>query len=202
MYKILPMEEKEINAEESLKIIHHMIQKTKEHYSDNSFYFILWGWLTFIAALGHYLLLPFYGAASSLVWTLMPLGAIISILYGRKQSQGQNVKTQLEEHIAYLWTSLGLALLVIVISTVLLKSNSLMPVFILLYAIGTFTTGCFIQFKPLVYGGLMCFILSAIAFFVGAREQLLLVALAILISYLIPGHSLKSRYNKLKHEGA
>lgn len=196
------MEEKEINAEESLFIIRNMIHKTKQHYSDNSFYFILWGWLTFVAALTHYLLMPYYEAASALAWTLMPLGAIVSVIYSFKQSKTQIVKTQLEEHIGYLWMGLGLALLVVVAGTIVLQSNGLMPIFILLYAIGTFTTGRFIRFVPLIAGGVICFVLSLCSFFMGAREQLLLVALAILLSYLIPGHILKLKYKTLQHEGA
>lgn len=196
------MEEKSISTEESLAIIQDMIRKTRAHYSDNSFYFIFWGWLTFVASLSHYLLLPHFHAAASLSWLLMPLGAIVTGLYGRKQEKRRMAKTQLEEHIGVLWMALGLALLVLVGGTIILRNNSLMPLFILLYAIGTFITGKFIQFKPLVLGGAACFAISLVSFLFEGREQLLMVALAILLSYLIPGHMLKNHYKTIGNEGA
>lgn len=196
------MEEKNINPAESLAIIQEMVEKTKQHYSDDSFYFILWGWLTFAAALSHYLLLPIVHEASALVWLLMPLGGIISMVYGRKQSREQKVKTHLETHIGYLWKALGLGMLVLVLSTVLKQNGTLLPVFILLYAIGTFTTGCLIEFKPLIIGGTVCFALSLLSFFLKENEQLLMIAMAVLISYLIPGHALKIKFKNRMNEGA
>ena len=195
------MEEKNIiNPEESLAIIQEMVLKTKSHYSDNSFYFILWGWLTFIASLAHYFLIPFYGASSSLVWLLMPIGGVISVVYGTKKSKGVKVRTHLETYIANLWTALGLGLIVLVTGTVLLKSGFLLPIFILLYAIGTFTTGSMIQFKPLIIGGIVCFAISLFSFFLSDKNQLLMIALAVLVSYLIPGHSLKNRFKQQTDE--
>ena len=196
------MEEKTINPSESLAIIQEMVQKTKQHYSDDSFYFILWGWLTFSAALAHYFLLPLFQENSALVWLLMPLGGIISLLHGVKQSRLKPVKTYLETYIGYLWKALGLAMVVLVVSTVMLQSGTLMPVFILLYAIGTFTTGCFIQFKLLIYGGVACFAISLLAFFSNPHSQLLLIAVAVLLSYLIPGHALKNNFKRRLNEGA
>lgn len=199
--KITKMEEKHISPSESLAIIQEMVEKTKQHYSDDSFYFILWGWLTFSAALGHYLLLPVLHEASALVWLLMPLGGIISLVYGMKQSREQKVKTHLETHIGYLWKALGLAMLVLVVSTVLIHNGTLLPVFILLYAIGTFTTGCFIEFKPLIIGGALCFALSLLSFFLKENAQLLMIALSVLVSYLIPGHALKNKFKRRMNEG-
>ena len=200
--KIKTMEEKHISPSESLAIIQEMVEKTKQHYSNDSFYFILWGWLTFAATLGQYLLLPVLQGASALVWLLMPVGGIISMVYGMKQSREQKVKTHLETHIAYLWKALGLAMLVLVVSTLAIQNGTLLPVFILLYAIGTFTTGCLIQFKPLILGGAICFALSLLSFFLKQSDQLLTIALAVLVSYLIPGHALKNKFKRRLNEGA
>jgi hypothetical protein len=40
-----------LSPEESLQVIRTMIEKAKTTVADNSFYFLLWGWLVFIAAL-------------------------------------------------------------------------------------------------------------------------------------------------------
>ena len=69
-----------------------------------------------------------------------------------------------------------------------------MPTIILLYAIGTFVTGKIIDFKPLVIGGSICFLLSIVIAFIKDENQLLIIATAILISYIIPGFLLKKEY--------
>jgi len=42
--------EENFSPEESLQFIQTMIDKAKDSVADKSFYFLLWGWLVFIAA--------------------------------------------------------------------------------------------------------------------------------------------------------
>ncbi len=53
------MTDQNFSAQDSLRLIHSMIDKAKEKVSDNSFFLLLWGWLVFIAALAQYILLVF-----------------------------------------------------------------------------------------------------------------------------------------------
>jgi len=69
--------------------------------------------------------------------------------------------------------------------------------YILLYAIGTYVTGKFIKFKPLVIGGGINFLLAIICSRLSFDYQILMGATAILISYIIPGHLLRKQYKKL-----
>jgi hypothetical protein len=52
------------------------------------------------------------------------------------------------------------------------------------------------RFKPLVIGGLINFVLAAISGRFSFDNQLLIAALAILTSYIIPGHLLKMRFQQ------
>ena len=49
------MQEESFSPEESLQVIQTMIEKTKSKVVDNSFYFLLWGWLVFIASIGQFI---------------------------------------------------------------------------------------------------------------------------------------------------
>jgi predicted PurR-regulated permease PerM len=49
-----------------------------------------------------------------------------------------------------------------------------------------------LKFRPLVIGGVISWILSLVSVFVAFDYQLLLAAAAILSSYIIPGHLLRS----------
>jgi hypothetical protein len=192
------MEEKNINPTESLKIIEEMVNKAKNNYSDNSFYFIFWGWLAFIAAISQYFLIPIIGGQkSSMVWLLMPLGGVVSMFYGMKQSKKQKVVSHIESMIGFIWLGMGLGFVVLMTGMTQPNAANLLPMFILLYAIGTFITGGVLKFKPLIVGGSLCFVICLLAFHSPISSQLLLLALAVLVSYLIPGYMLKAKFKSM-----
>ncbi|MEN9686504.1 MAG: hypothetical protein RLZZ28_2290, partial [Bacteroidota bacterium] len=58
--------------------------------------------------------------------------------------------------------------------------------------------GRLIHFRPLIIGGLINFGLAAISVKFSFDYQLLIGAIAILISYIIPGHLLRIHYQKQK----
>ena len=94
----ITMENKEImSGQESLQIIQQMIGQAKRQYSDDSFNYLLWGWLVFIASLGQYILAYVGFAQPAIVWLLMPLGAVISTIYNYKANKKEKVKTYIDE---------------------------------------------------------------------------------------------------------
>jgi hypothetical protein len=192
--------ETELSPEESLKVIQSMINKTKDAVADDSFYFLLWGWLVFGCCVGQYVLKIFLHYPNhSVVWFLMPVGGVVSWIYGAQQSKTQKVKSFVNESLEYLWLALAISFIVLVIINVGSGAwQTAFTYYILLYAIGTFVSGSLIRFKPLVYGGLINFALAAASVRFSFDNQLLIGALAILISYIIPGHLLRMRYQKQK----
>lgn len=191
------MEEKEINPNESLEIMQNMIMKAQKNYSIDSFYYIMWGWLTFIASMLSYFLNPILRDKSGFIWLLMPLGAIISFIYGSKQAKKQKVKTHIETHVNQVWLTLGLAFVAIVFAIFSQVKFEIIPTFILLYGIGIFCTGRIIRFTPMTIGGAMCFplfIFCCYYSFENVLSQYLILAFALLVSYIIPGHLLKAKF--------
>jgi hypothetical protein len=190
--------EKELSPLESLQIIQSMINKTKDTVAADSFYFLLWGWLTFICCIAAYILkvylqFPYH----YYVWFLMPVGGIISGIYGSRQSKKEKIKTFVGEAISYLWIALAFSFILLVIINALTNAwQTAFTYYILLYAIGTFVTGNLLRFKPLVIGGIINFILVAVSVKFGYDLQLLIGGLAILCSYIIPGYLLKAQYQK------
>ncbi len=195
--------ETELSPEESLQVIQTMINKTKDAVADDSFYFLLWGWLVFGCCIGQYVLKLYCNYPHhSAVWFLMPVGGVISWLYGAKQSGKQKVKSFVNECLEYLWMALAISFIVLVIINVGSGAwQTAFTYYILLYAIGTFVSGSLIRFKPLVYGGLINFVLAAVSIRFSFDNQLLVGALAILISYIIPGHMLRAKYQKKQLHG-
>lgn len=183
------MEDKNINEQESLAIIQSMMNKTKEQLFDNSNLFLLWGFAAFICSITQYILLKVQVQDSEAVWIAMPIIAVIHIFIVMKQRKQIKIQTYNGNAINSLWMAIGFAF--ICIAFIASAKINILPFIILLYAIGTFVTGKIIDFKPLVIGGLVCFVLAIVISFIKDESQLLIMATAILISYIIPGFLLK-----------
>ena len=186
------MEEKNINEQESLAIIQSMMNKTKEQLFDNSALFLLWGFAALICTVTQYILIKTNVQDSEAVWIAMPIIAIIHIYVVIKQRKKIKVQTYNGNAISALWTAIGFSFICIVFFAS--QKINILPTIILLYAIGTFVTGKIIDFKPLVIGGSICFLLSIVIAFIKDENQLLIMAAAILISYIIPGFLLKKEF--------
>ncbi|MDZ4808016.1 MAG: hypothetical protein SGI96_07065, partial [Bacteroidota bacterium] len=73
------MKEENFSPEQSLQLIQTMISKTKQDMSDNSIYFLVWGWLTFFACTGQFVLKHIYNYEKHyLVWLVVIVGIIFS----------------------------------------------------------------------------------------------------------------------------
>ena len=192
--------EKELSPQESLQLIQSMIDKTKDAVADDSFYFLLWGWLVFTCCITEFILKVYFHYPNHyFVWWLMPVGGVISGIYGSRQSKKRKVKSFVDEAVDYLWIALALAFIVLVfINAESAGWQTAFTYYILLYAIGTFVSGKLLRFRPLVIGGLINFALAAVSIKLSYDYQLLIGSLAILISYIIPGHLLRMRYQQLK----
>lgn len=189
------MEEREININESLSIIQSMVNKTQRQFSDDSFYYIMWGWLVLVASVAHFILLQMNVEQAPIVWLLMPVGGIVSMVYGAKQSKKEKIKTYVGTYMSYLWSAMGIAMGVVLGMAFKIGVDVTYPLLILIYGIGTFVSGGLLKFRPLIIGGVICFALSIAAFFVSFQFQLLFIATAMLVSYIIPGHLLKAKFN-------
>ncbi|HUM52203.1 MAG TPA: hypothetical protein PK431_10325 [Chitinophagales bacterium] len=186
------MEEKNITEQESLTIIQNMMNKTKEQLFDNSNLFLLWGFAAFICTVAQYILIKINVQNSEAIWIAMPIIAIIHIYIVIKQRSKMKVETYNGNAISALWTAIGFAFVCMVFFAS--QKINILPMIILLYAIGTFVSGKIIDFKPLIIGGSICFLLSIAIAFIKDENQLLIMAAAILISYIIPGFLLKKEF--------
>src|SRR6185436_402887 len=182
-------------AEQSLQVIQSMIQKAKQDVVRNSFYFLLWGWLVFITALLNFVLMKFTGVKQpDIVWNLMWLGVIASIIKGIKEGRSEKVKTYVGETMKFFAISMGIIYcsFVFIFGKYNLWQQAL-PFYILIYAAACFFMGSIMQFPLLRWTGLLCLPIMIVSVFVAFEWQLLLLALAVLLSYIIPGHVLSAK---------
>ena len=189
------MIEEKFSPEQSLQVIQSMIEKVKRDVQNNSFYFLMWGWLVFIAALLHFALMMFTDFKQPYhAWNLMLVGVLVSIIKGIKESKKEKVKTYVGETMNYFGISLGItyAGLAFIFGKFDLWIYSF-PIYILLYAVACFFMGSIMQFALLKWAGLSCLLIVIVSVYVDYQWQLLLMALAVLLAYIISGHILKTR---------
>src|SRR6185503_7880843 len=97
-------------------------------------YFLVWGWITFIACTGQFVLKHIvHYEKHYLVWFLIVVGIVYSIYMGIKEGRTERVKTHIGDSMKYLWT--GMAITYMVLSVVLSKigwETSIYPFFIIL----------------------------------------------------------------------
>lgn len=189
------MEQENFSPQDSLKLIQNMITKTRQDMGNNSSYFLLWGWITFVACVGQFVLKNvFYYEKHYLVWLLIIPGIIISIYMGIKEQRSQKVNTYVGDSMKYLWMGMGISFFVLsMILSGLGWNNSIFPFFIMLYGLGTFVSGQFLQFRPLIYGGIAAWALAIGSAYSNYDYQMLFAAGAILVSYIIPAYMLRYR---------
>lgn len=191
--------EAQINEHQSLQIIQKMIENSKVKFRDNSFFFIFWGWLAFVTSMLHFILERFDYQYYFIVWPIMMIsGGIVSAIVGAKMSKKVKAKTIYDSAMLYLWGGFFVSVILInIIVRVLELHPDYIPIFILLLsAIATMVTGGMLNFKPLILGGLSCWIWLVVCLIVPLEYVVLASGFSTLTTYLIPGYLLKYRVKK------
>ncbi|MGC4100220.1 hypothetical protein [Ferruginibacter sp.] len=194
------MTEENFSPQESLQLIQSMIAKTRRDMGDNSSYFLLWGWVTFVACTGQFILKNLFNYEKHyLVWLLCFPAAAISAYWGFKEGKKKEATTYIGDSMKYLWMGMGISYFVL--SMILSRmgwNTNVFPFFILLYGLGTFISGMLLQFKPLIAGGIIAWVLAVVSTYFNYDYQMLFGAGAILCSYIIPAYLLRSKDKAVK----
>jgi hypothetical protein len=195
------MADEKFSPAQSLQLIQSMISKTRQNMSDNSIYFLIWGWLTFIAFIGQFILKHVLEYEKHyMVWLVVIIGIVFSIYQGKKDERKVRAKTWVGENMSHLWTGMGVSFFVLsMIITRMGWGTEMYPFFILMYGLGTFVSGKILQFRPLIIGGIIAWILAIGSTWAIYDYQMLFAAAAILFSYIIPAYMLR-RKNKITNQ--
>jgi hypothetical protein len=183
----------DMNNEESIRIIQGMISSVKKNLEKDSFYYLIWGWLVFIASVANYILIKINYESPEIVWLLMPIGGVITYIYSLKQSKEQQVKTYVSEFMKYVLLAFGISLMIVLFQQNKFGANTY-SIVLMLYGILLFISGGAINFKPFIVGGIINWIFAIGCLYVSFEIQLLFVAASTLGGYIIHGHLL----NKLE----
>jgi hypothetical protein len=199
---IMPQEP--LSGTESLQIIEEMIRKAKNQFSERGHLYILWGWVIFICCIGQYILINVvHSDKHFMVWLLTWVLLIYQIFFIKKRKAKARVKTYTQDINAHVWTAFVASLFLTGLSLSINTNNDeqlyfklMGPIFLAFYGIPTFLSGIILSFPSLKWGGIACWCLSLIACFVPSQYQLLLLAVAVVLAWIIPGYRLQKQFNQ------
>ena len=197
------MNEEKFSPEQSLQIIQSMIEKAKNQFSENGHLYLLWGWVVFFCSTTEFILLKvLHYEKHYYVWMICWLAVIYQFYYLRKQNRLKKVKTYADKMIGFIWLSFFILMLLIGISIGRTGEANyyklIGPVFLAMYGVPTFLCGILLRFRPLLFGGIGCWVLSALSHFIPYDYHMLLIPAAMIVAWIIPGNILQKKYNQQK----
>jgi hypothetical protein len=212
------MSEQHLTQQESLDLISKMINKAKGSYHDTGIGPILWGSVITICALTTWLEYTLNFRLPFDIWLLTLVAIIPQIYISIKEQKNSKVKSYDDQFMDYVWTCFGISifLLTFINANAVAKLNPVFQTyidvngakpeftygsfitsfFLLLYGIPTIITGGCRKLKPMLYGGIICWVCCIISVYTNNEWDMLLTAIAAISAWLMPGIILFTRYKK------
>jgi len=188
------------SPQQSLQLIESMINRAKDKYAEDGFMYLVWGWLVFGGSLMQFLLLhTFHYPKHYLVWLITIPAFIYQFFYMRKKYEHPKVVTYTNSIIGYVWITFAVVMLLLGFLVGFLTTGEyythIIHILLAVYGMPVFLTGVIVRFKPLIYGGIACWVFCIASTFVKVYDyQFLFIPASMLIAWIIPGYLLRAKY--------
>ena len=190
--------EQPFTEQESIKLINEMIGKVKRSYVEKGIASIVWGVLIMICSMLTWARLQFNFNIGFDIWLLVFFAVIPQIYFSAKERKQKKFVAHDDHTITFVWTAFGICIFIATFYGSKYGNGEMSTIFMMLYGIPTFITGGIFKFKPMIVGGLICWVLSIISLYTSAANDMLLMAACGLFAWLLPGIILWAKYQKQK----
>ena len=193
--------DQQLSKEKSLEIIHQMITEAKANFTDNGLSWLLWGTLIILASLSTFFFVETGADNIFLGWNIFGIVTIILLLYDIFRPKKRLVKTYLGNLMKLVDISFIISMFTIIISmNVAVKPNEGFGFFLMIFASLMLIQGGAVKSRSLMVGAAVNWA-GAIAIFINKdfKYDMLIMAGAVLIGYIIPGILLWLQYRKLNN---
>lgn len=194
------MNEENFDPKQSLLLIESMINRAKDKFAEDGSMYLLWGWVVFVCSLTQFVLMHFFKYPYHyVVWFASWIIVIYQLVYVRKKIKRRRVRTYTGYILGYVWLTFVIVIFLLAFLIGRLTEGDyyihISPILLTIYGIPIFLSGIILRFKPLVVGGIGCWILSIAAMLIDNYDyQFLLIPLAMIIAWIIPGYLLRAKY--------
>lgn len=206
----------QFSEKDSLHLITDMINKAKQSFHDSGIGPIMWGSVVMFCSLVTYARFAFDWELPFDIWLLTFLAIIPQIMITYRNKKVQKARSYNDVAMDYVWISFGIGLFLLIHANSGIARNFekdfgnyftsggfrfydyTTSLFLILYGIPTFITGGIMKFRPMLFGGIFCWLCSVVAVYTEPLTDLLLMAASAGFAWLIPGLILNAAYRKLK----
>jgi hypothetical protein len=191
-------QEKELSGHESLELITQMINKAKSDYFDTGLSALLWGSVVTFCSLVTFVNYWVGWPALNFVWLLTVAAVAPQIVISIRERRTRKYKSYEEDLMSGIWISFGITMFIVsyVLSTHPFGQEA--AIYLTIYGIPTFSIGFGRRFRPMLLGGLACWLMAILSVFTPFPYVMLYMATAGQLAWFIPGLILRKCYLKAK----
>ncbi len=189
----MSLEEKKLSEKESLQLITEMIGKAKSSYHSSGTSAIMWGILIFFCSVFSFFQIQFQFDIGFDIWWLMWVALLPQFILIFKSRKNKHFVSYEETTMSFVWWAFGASVLMLMLFNGYYRPSHSESLFLMLFGLPTFITGGMFRFKPMIMGGMICWVLFIISLYMDLKINLLLMALSALSAWLIPGIILRRK---------
>jgi len=191
----------EVNANEEIRFIKEMIERTKEITAGSWMFFLVWGIIAILGVIGMYILV--FLEMFSLIWlnwiVFVAIGIVITLVYAAKMERRKETNSYVHKFTTHLSIACGIGFLLVgfIFPALNLYAWGLIAVFISMIAgILVFVMGGIYEWNLLKWCGVIWWAGALGMAFLHENYRALLFIPLILIGYIMPALILRSMYKK------
>ena len=187
-----------MTGQESLELITRMIKNAKNDYYTTGLTALLWGSVITICGLvtfaNYYLQWP----ALDYVWFLTIIAVLPTVMITIRERKMRKHRSYEDDRIGGIWISYAIAIFLLSYLEGRYPGPQESAIFLTLYGVPTFATGYTRQFRPMIIGGLACWVFAILSTLCPFPYPMLFIAAAAQLAWFIPGLILRKCYLKAK----
>lgn len=191
-------EEINMTEAESMQLISSMINRAKNRFNETGFLYLLWGWVVLMCCITQFVAAYFFNYGSAYyIWFLTWIVLLYQIFFLRRKRKSRKVRTYTDDINQFVWITFFICGMLLVFILIQFKTYEVInPAVLVMYGMPIFLSGVILKFRPLLIGGIVCWLFAAASPFIDSEFQLLLIAGSIISGWIIPGYLLKQKFKK------
>jgi hypothetical protein len=193
-------QENDLSREQSLELITSMISQAKNDYYDTGISALLWGSVVIFCSLVTYANAFLHWRVLEWIWCLIIVAVVPQVIIARREAKQRKYKSYGSDLIGGIWLSYGIAMFVFSYVDSVLHIRHDVPIYLMLFGIPTFATGYGRRFKPMIFGGLACWVFAILTVYIRYPDPLFFMAGGALLAWFIPGLILRKCYLEAKRQ--
>ena len=196
--------DEKLSNEKSMEIIHQMIAQAKTNITDNGISWLLWGSMLFLTSLSTFCFIAIGAKNIFLGWNIFGLVTIVLLAYGIFKPCKKVVKTYVGDLMKLVDIGFVVSIFTVIFAmNIAVSPNSGFGFLLMVFSFFMLVKGGAANSKILMFGAAVNWA-GAIAMFINKdfRYDMLIMAIAIFIGYIIPGIIMWRQHNAQIHQSS